>query len=215
MVKTNAQTDEVSWVVKGRELLEQGNVASALDCYERMFDPEALDETEARTMLIEARAHLSRKHIQEALDCFEEALVMGTDVQRRQALDGISNVGEIRSRLRSLTSSLKKGLKDRLGKRQIASGLSLVSDEDNVVLISKEAIERLPSHLARTTRISKLPQHLIDLQLPFETERCIPFADQGDLDYILEVASSLSAVREAKQNNSSTGHANAEPAVAE
>lgn len=215
MVETNAQTAGVSWVAKGRELLEHGNVTSALECYGKVYDPDALDETDARTMLIEARAHLSRKHIHEALDCFEEALIMGTEVQRRQALDGITTVGEIRSRLRALTSSVKKGLKDRLGKRQIASGLSLVSDEDNVVLISREAIERLPSHLAKASKISKLPQHLTDLPLPFETDKCIPFADQGDLQYILEIASTLSAAPEAKPNNSNTGHAAAEPAVAE
>jgi tetratricopeptide (TPR) repeat protein len=216
MVKTNAQTAGVSWVAKGREHLEQGQVALAVECYEKVFDPEALDETEARTMLIEGRAHLSRKHIHEALDCFEEALVMGTDVQRRQALDGIATVGEIRSGLRSLTTSLKKGLKDRLGKRQIASGLSLVSDDDNIVLISREALERLPSHLAKASKISRLPQHLVDLPLPFETDKCIPFADQGDLQYILEIASSLSAPQEPKQGSSNAGHAtDAEPAVAE
>jgi len=215
MVKTNAQTAGISWVAKGRELLEQGEVTAALECYEKVFDPDALDETEARTMLIEARAHLSRKHIHEALDCFEEALAMGTDVQRRQALDGISTVGEIRSRLRSLTSSLKKGLKARLGKRQVARGLALVSDDENVVLISREAIERLPSHLAKASRISRLPQHLADLQLPFETDKCIPFAEQEDLLYILEVASSLGAVQEGKEGNSNATRANTEPAVAE
>jgi len=215
MIETNAQTAEISWVAKGRELLEKGEVASALECYEKVFEPEALDETEARTMLIEARANLSRKHIQEALDCFEEALVMGTDVQRRQALDGIISVGEIRSRLRSLTPTLKKGLKDRLGKRLASSGLALVSDEENVVLISPEAIERLPGHLAKGSRISRLPQHLTDLQLPFQTDKCIPYADEGDLRYVLEVATSLSSTQEVKQNNSSNSEATPEPATAE
>ncbi|MBI4963001.1 MAG: hypothetical protein HY913_06990 [Desulfomonile tiedjei] len=215
MIETNTQTAETSWVAKGRNLLEHGDVASALECYEKVFDPDTLDETEARTMLIEARAHLSRKHLHEALDCFEEALVMGTDVQRRQALDGLTNVGEIRSRLRSLTPSVKKGLKERLGKRQVSLGLTLVSDDENVVLISREALESLPGHLAKATKISKLPQHLTDLQLPFDTDRCIPFADQGDLEFILEVAANLSAVQATKQSNSNSGQGTAEPAQAE
>ncbi len=99
MIETNSNAEEFSLVAKGRKFLAQGDIPSAVKCYEKAFDPEAVDETEARSMLIEARSHLSRKHLLEALESFEEALLTGTDVQRRQALDGILTIAEMRSRL--------------------------------------------------------------------------------------------------------------------
>jgi hypothetical protein len=194
MIESNASSADLSLVAKGREFLERGDIASAVECYGRVFDPDTVDESEARSMLIEARSHLSRKHVLEALECFEEALIMGTEVQRRQALDGIASVGEIRSRLGALTTELKKGLKQRLGKKSPASsGLALVSDQENVVLISDEAIAKLPSSLTRGSRITKLPQHMTDMHLPLQARHCIPYAHEDDVRYILDVAAHLSS----------------------
>jgi tetratricopeptide (TPR) repeat protein len=192
MIQTNADVPEISLVAKGREFLEKGDIPAALECYRQVYDPDALDETEARNMLIEARAHLSRKHLPEALESFEEALLMGTDVQRRQALEGISALGEIRVGLRSLTASLKKGLKEVLGQQRLSSwGIALVSDGENVVLISEEAVQSLPASLAKVGRISRLPSHLADYQLPFETNKCIPYVNEDDVRFILDVAAAL------------------------
>jgi len=196
MIQTNADVPEFSLVAKGREFLEKGNIPAAVECYGRVYDPEAVDETEARNMLIEARAQLSRKHLLEALESFEEALLMGTEVQRRQALDGISALGEIRAGLRSLTAYLKKGLKEVFGQhRPISSGMALVSDEENVVLISEEAIQSLPAPLAKGGRISRLPPHLADHRLPLETCKCIPYVNENDVRHILEVAAALVQVQ--------------------
>jgi tetratricopeptide (TPR) repeat protein len=192
MIQTNADVPEFSLVAKGREFFEKGNISAAVECYGKAYDADAVDEKEARSMLIEARAHLSRKHLLEALESFEEALLMGTDVQRRQALDGISALGEIRAGLRSLTTYLKKGLKDILGQQRPSSlGIALVSDDENVVLISEEAIQSLPAPLAKVGRISRLPQHLADHPLPVETSKCIPYVNDDDARYILEVAATL------------------------
>jgi len=189
---SNSESAEYSWVEKGRDLLQRGDVSSAIECYGRAFDPDSLDETEARSALIEARSQLSRKHLHEALENFEEALLMGTEVQRRQALEGIAAIGTIRSRLVSLTAALKKGLKARLGRKSPPSvGVSLVSDDENLVLIAEEVIERLPRHLAKVKRISKLPQRFSDYSLPFSTSACICYTDEDDVRYILEVAESL------------------------
>lgn len=163
MIGTNAQTEEFSTVERGRELLDRGDVASAIECYGKVSDPDSLDELEARSMLIEARSHLSRKYVLEALESFEEALMMRTDGQRRQALDGISAIGEIRSQLGYLTMELRKGLRKLFGgKTPISHGISLVTDEENVVLVSPEALEGLPSTPSRSAGIRRLPPHLID-----------------------------------------------------
>jgi tetratricopeptide (TPR) repeat protein len=192
MIQTNADVPEFSLVAKGREFLEKGNIPAAVECYGKVYDPDAVDETEARNMLIEARAHLSRKHLLEALESFEEALLMGTDVQRRQALDGISVVGEVRSRLRTLTAQLKKSLKEILGQQKPNSrGIALLSVEENVVLISEDAIQSLPVSMAKGGRISRLPPHLIDQHLPLETDKCIPYVNEEDVRYILEVVATL------------------------
>ncbi|MEJ2716691.1 MAG: hypothetical protein P8182_06060 [Deltaproteobacteria bacterium] len=192
MIGTNVQTGESSLLEKGRELLERGDIFSALECYKQVFDPESVDELEARTMLIEARSHLSRKHMLEALESFEEALMMGTERQRGQALEGLSAVGEIRSRLPGLTQELKKGLRKCFGKRKAASkGLELISDEENIVIISPEGIDRLPAKLMRSGKIQKLPPHLMDYPLPFYAEHCIPYVGAEDVRYILEVADHL------------------------
>lgn len=188
------QPGESSLLEKGRGLLERGDIFSALECYRQVFDPESVDELEARTMLIEARSHLSRKHILEALESFEEALMMGTERQRGQALEGISAVGEIRALLNGLTQELKKGLRKSIGKRKIASeGLALISDEENVVIISREALDRLPGRMTRAGKIQKLPPHLMDYPLPFHAERCIPYVGTEDVRYILEVAAHLAS----------------------
>lgn len=193
------QPGESSLLEKGRELLERGDVLSALECYEQVFDPDSLDEIEARTMLIEARSHLSRKYILEALESFEEALMMGTERQRRQALDGISAVGEIRARLDGLTQELRKGLKKCFGKKKPSSkGLELVSDEENIALVSPEALDRLSGKLVRAGKIQKLPPHLADYPLPFPAQHCIPYAGEEDVRYILEVAAFLAS----DENNS-------------
>jgi hypothetical protein len=196
MIQTNADVPEFSLVAKGREFLEKGNIPAAVECYGQAYDPDAVDEPEARNMLIEARAHLSRKHLLEALESFEEALLMGTDVQRRQALDGISALGELRTGLRILTTYLKKGLKEVLGQQRPSSlGIALVSDEENVVLISEEAVQSLPAPLAKGGRISRLPPHLADYPLPFETDKCIPYINEDDARFILEVAATLGQVQ--------------------
>jgi hypothetical protein len=194
MLGTNVQPGESSLLEKGRELLERGDIFSALECYGQVFDPESVDELEARTMLIEARSHLSRKHIIEALESFEEALMMGTERQRGQALEGISAVGEIRARLHGLTQELKKGFKKCFGKRKTASkGLELISDEENIVIISPEALDRLPGRLMRAGKIRKLPPHLMDYPLPFHTEHCVSYAGAEDVQYILDVAAHLAS----------------------
>jgi len=192
MIETNTEVPQFSFVAKGRELLERGDISSAVEYYRKAFDPDATDEFEARNMLIEARSHLSRKHIIEALECFEEALVMGTDVQRKQALEGITIVGQIASRLKHLNDQLQKGLASKLGRTHLIDlGLALVSDQENIILISEEAVEKLPGHLTKGSRITKLPQHLSDYPLPIKTDKCIGYIDEDDVKYILELVNEL------------------------
>jgi hypothetical protein len=192
MIETNTDTSQLSPVEKGRQFLEKGDISSAVDCYGRVFDPDALDEAEARSMLIEARAHLSRKHLFEVLENFEEALLMGTEVQRRQSLEAITTIGEIWSRLPVLTNILKKGLKERFGKRvPLSVGLVFVSEQENLVLISPDAVERLPGHVIKAGKIRRIPQHLAEQQLPIRTDKCILYTDEEDVSYILEVADHL------------------------
>lgn len=186
-------------VAKGREFLEQGDISSAVKCYEKAFDPEAVDEIEARSMLIEARSHLSRKHLLEALESFEEALLTGTDVQRRQALDGILTIADMRSRLGALTEDLKSMLGEIVAQSAtVREKLVFVSDDENVVLIANDVLERLPGHLARATRISRLPQHLADRELPIGTDKCVPYADEEDLRFIVELAKAMASLEESE-----------------
>jgi tetratricopeptide (TPR) repeat protein len=204
MIGMNVQPEDVSLVEKGRELLERGDVPSAIECYRKIFDPDSVDEVEARAMLIEARSHLSRKHLLEALEAFEEALTMGTEVQRRQALEGITAIGNIRSRLGGLTADLKKGLKHYFGKKNSGTkALALVSDDENLVLIAEDAISRLPEHLPRSGRIHRIPERLTEYSLPIETEMCIPDTEPEDIRYILEVAAFLAAEEQAIQPQAS------------
>ncbi|MFH1117972.1 MAG: tetratricopeptide repeat protein [Pseudomonadota bacterium] len=192
MIETNGETVEAAFVAKGREFLQRGDVSAAVECYEQAYDPDSLDETEARSMLIEARSHFSRKHLSEALESFEEALVMGTDVQRRQALDGIFSIGEIQSRLPFLTQKLKKGLEELTDKKPLeAIGLALISDAENVVLIADESVEKLAGRMAVGKKMTKLPQHIEDLQLPIEAGQCFPYADDDDVDFIIQAAAEL------------------------
>jgi tetratricopeptide (TPR) repeat protein len=194
MIETNTDSGEFS-LAKGREFLQRGDVSGAVEYYEHAYDPDALDEAEARNMLIEARSHLSKKFLLEALECFEEALVMGTEVQRRQALDGIAVIGETRSRLGPLTAKLKRGLKSILGKKTpVSKGLALVSDDENLVLVSDEVLNSLPVRLAAGKRVSKLPQRFADYPVVLQTNKCIPYTDEEDVDYILEVAEALAEI---------------------
>ncbi len=194
MIEIDANSSEPSMIEKGRWLLEQGDVANAVDCYGRVYDPDTLDETEAREMLIEARAHLSRKRLIEALECFEEALLMGTEVQRRQALEGISEIGRISGALKRLSTDLKKGLRKILGKKRPESvGLALVSDAENVVLITDQALERLPGRFSKSGAILGIPPHLSGARLPLNTDKCIPYANDADVRFILDAAEHLTA----------------------
>jgi hypothetical protein len=194
MMETEIQMQGFSSVEKGRELLQQGDVSSAIECYGKIFDPDSLDEDEARNMLIEARSHLSRKYLLEALESFEEALIMGTDVQRRQALEGISTIGEIRSKLKSLTPEVKKGFKQLFGKKASATlGISLISDEENVVLVAREALDRLPATLAKSAKLQRVPPHLSDQSLPVATDICVCYTEEADVHYIVEIARHLAA----------------------
>ncbi len=197
MIETNFKSEELALVAKGREFLEQGDISAAVKCYEKAFDPEAVDETEARDMLIEARSHLSRKHFLEALESFEEALLMGTDVQRRQALDGILGIAEVRSRVGALTGQLAAMLDEIAAESPIVKEkFVLVPEYENVVLLARDVLEKVPGHLARATRISRLPQHLSDQALPIETNRCVPYADEEDLRFIVELARAVASFRE-------------------
>ncbi len=194
MMETELQMQGFSSLERGRQFLRRGDISSALEHYEKVFDPNALDESEARNMLIEARSHLSRKHLLEALESFEEALLMGTEVQRRQALEGVSTVGELRSQVNRLTGQLKKTLKQLLGKRPPASlGISLISDEENIVLISREALEKLPATLAKSGKLQRLPPHLADYALPLPTDVCVSYTDESDIRYVLDVVRHLSS----------------------
>ncbi len=189
---SNTISDDFSYVVKGRELLERGDIASAVECYSKAFDPEALDEPEARNMLIEARANLSRKFLPEALDCFEETLFVGDTIQRRQAIEGITAIAEIRANLSILTQQLKDGLRDVTGrKNRSIPGMALVSDDENLVLISNEAIAKLPDRLLRGVRITRVPPRLTGVTLPIEAEKCILYSTRDDIAYILEVAQAI------------------------
>ncbi|MFH0821594.1 MAG: hypothetical protein V2B18_02500 [Pseudomonadota bacterium] len=193
MISANTPSEGISLLEKGRELLEKGDISSAVAMYGQAHDPESVDETEARSMLIEARAHLAKKFIYEALESFEEALLMGTAGQRRQALDGITSVGTIKTGLRELTLEMKKGLKKFMGKRTPASfGLFPVSEEDNLVLVSGEAMECLPGHLSKSTKFHALPPRLSDYKPPFPTAKCVPYTDEADVRFILEIASHIS-----------------------
>lgn len=191
-MQSNANLDEFSYLVKGRELLERGDIASAVEAYSKAFDPEALDEPEARNMLIEARANLSKKFLPEALDSFEEALIIGDTIQRKQALEGITAIAEVRSRLDSLTQQLKDGMKRLSGrKNRPIPGLATISDNENLVLISNDALTKLPDRLVRGVKIVRMPVRLEGAALPIEAEKCIPYWNQDDIAYILEVAEAI------------------------
>lgn len=191
-MNTNTETSQLSLVSQGRELLERGDISSAVACYGKVFDPESTDETEARNMLIEGRSNLARKFLPEALDCFEEALLMGSEIQRRQALDGISSIGHIRSQHGVLIQKLKQGLKRLLGKqREQSIGISMVSDDENIVLLADEAFEHLPPKLAKGSRITRIPARLAEVSVPFKSSRCIAYTTEDDVSFILELANSL------------------------
>jgi hypothetical protein len=192
MIESNMQASEVSLMAKGRELLESGDISSAVESYSKAYDPDSVDEREARGMLIEARSNLSRKRTFEALECFEEALLMGTEVQRRQALEGIVLVGNARTKSRTLHDELTSEFNRILGDRPLSDiGMAMLSSRENVVLLAVTQMEKLPVQLAKAARISKLPPHLADHELPIPTDRCIPFVDEEDVRYILEVATEL------------------------
>lgn len=202
MIETNTGTVEFSWVAKGREFLQQGDVSAAVECYGSAFDPDSVDEVEARSMLIEARSSLSRKHLLEALESFEEALLMGTELQRRQALEGIAAIGAIKSRLVGLTEQLNRGLKSIVGRKRLASiGLAVVADDENTVFISNDAVRALSGRMAVGKRLSRIPHHFADHELPIECDRCIPYADEDDVRFILAVAKELTSIQHAPKDD--------------
>lgn len=185
-------TDDLSYIAKAREFLDKGDLSSAVEYYGKAFDPESLDEPEARNMLIEARSNLSRKFLFEALDSFEEALIVGDQIQRRQAMEGVAEIAEIRLRLTLLNQRLRSGLKALVGrKNKQIPGLGFVSENENLVLISNEAISKLPERLLRGVRIARLPERLRGSTLPIEAQKCIPYSNEKDVDYILEVAKAI------------------------
>jgi hypothetical protein len=189
MIGTHVQTEEMSFAEKGRELLERGEVSAAMEYYKKSFDPEALDEVEARNMLIEARALLLRKHLLEALEAFEDALLMGTEVQRRQALDGIALVGRVRPGIRGLTAELQKTVEESLGPKSLGSiGLGFAGEAENLVLITREAVSFLPDHLARAGRVQRIPAHLRGEDLPVDTDVCVLYSEPQDLQIIRDIA---------------------------
>lgn len=194
MIEMNAHLEEQSWSDRARKLLDDGDISSALELYSRVFDPDSLDEEEARSMLIEARSHLTRKRLPEALESFEEALVMGTEVQRRQALDGITGIAELLAKLKPLTRQLHEDLKAIFrGKDFVSKGLATISENENLVLISEEAVSKLPNQYARSLKVNAAPPHLSDVPLPFESARSIPYTDEKDIRFIIEVARILAS----------------------
>ena len=93
-----------------------------------------------------------------------------------------------------MVEEIKAGLKAHLGTQSPESrGIALISDEENVVLVADEVMPRLPAVLAKSTRMSRVPQHLQDQTLPFPTRQCIPYTDSDDVRFILEVIAALSA----------------------
>lgn len=192
MIQSNLNTTENSIMEEARKFLERGEIPSAVELYSHAVIPDSEDEKEARDMLIEARSHLSKKNLIEALDCFEEALMMGTEIQRRQALEGILKIGQLLKGLKPLTSQIRKVFKDRFGKQLgVSRGISLVSDEENVVIISRETFESLPNGLKKKNKILNLPDRFHDQTLPFSADKCIPYTDREDVDFILQVAAAL------------------------
>ncbi len=191
-MNTNTETSQLTLVNRGRELLERGDVSSAVAYYGKVYDPDSTDEPEARNMLIEGRSNLARKYLPEALDCFEEALLMGSEIQRRQALDGISSIGAIRAQQSVLTERLKSGLKGVLElKPESSFGLSLISEDENLVLISEQAFSSLPPQFMRGARIVAIPQRLANAALPIDARRCIPYTTEEDIDFIIDMAEAL------------------------
>jgi tetratricopeptide (TPR) repeat protein len=179
---------------RARELLDRGEVASALEFYGKAFDPDALDEVEARSMLIDARSLLARKRVQEALEAFEDALLMGTDVQRRQALEGIADIVTIRERQKSLALTLQAELKNRFVKKTPeAAGMAAVPNEDGIVAISADALAALPEHLAKGGRFQPAPPRLKEAGLPFAPVKSMIYTDESDVRHILEIAAHLAA----------------------
>jgi hypothetical protein len=193
MAPKDTESTEITLVANAREYLEGGDIERAMELYTKAHDPDALDEEEARSMLIEGRSSLSKKFLSEALDSFEEALVMGTDVQRRQALDGILTVANISSRLEGLGEQLREGL-EQIGKPLDKIGLAIAPGFANVFLITNDALGKLPGTLTKTARISRVPQHMLERDLPINADKCIPYGDEDDVRYILDVVRFLGAL---------------------
>jgi tetratricopeptide (TPR) repeat protein len=192
MIGTDGEAGDFSLVEKGRAYLDRGDVTAAVECYGKVFDPDSVDEPEARNMLIEARSHLARKHLLEALESFEEALLMGTEVQRRQALEGISEIGEIRSRLDRLTAKIVDGLKEFLGETKPESkGLFLPGKDRNLLVISDETLAGLPDRLTKGGKLKPIPPYMSDSSLPFPASKCVPYTEDEDVAHILRIAAHL------------------------
>jgi hypothetical protein len=189
MIGTHVRTEDASIAEKARELLDRGEISAAMKYYAKSYDPEALDEVEARNMLIEARALVTRKHLLEALEAFEEALLTGTDVQRRQALEGIASVGRLRLGVPALSMQLAETLREALGETSLESiGMSLVDENENLALITPEAVSALPETLTRAGRVQRIPAHLSGESLPLETHLCVLYTEPQDLQIIKDIA---------------------------
>jgi hypothetical protein len=201
-MSTNTPAAELSLATRARELLDKGEVAPAVELYCQMFDPDAQDEHEARNLLVEAWAYLAAKLVLDALDCFEETMTIGTEVQRRQALEGITQISEIKLRIPPLVQKVRKSFKKHMG-REVSEkmGLAFFSEDENLVLISDDAVNMLPGQLLRGNRIRPVTQRLKDAPLPIRAHRCIPFANEADAQYIDEVASTIVRLHKNRDNH--------------
>ena len=80
-------------------------------------------------------------------------------------------------------------------KRLSSLGLALVSDDENAILISDEAVQALSGRMAVGKRLTRIPQHLTDGPLPMECDRCISYIDEDDVRFILAVAKELLSIQ--------------------
>ena len=63
-------------------------------------------------------------------------------------------------------------------------GLGFYAPEENMVIVSNEAVNMLPGQLLRGNRIRTIPRRLKDAPLPIRTSRCIPFTAETDVLYM-------------------------------
>ena len=107
-------------------------------------------------------------------------------------MDGISSIGAIRAQQGVLTEMLKSGLKAVLRKEsEISMGLSFISGDENLVLISEQAFCSLPPQFIRGARIVPIPTRLANTALPIDARRCIAYTTEEDINFIIEIAEAL------------------------